>query len=87
MRRSKFSESQIVAMPKEAESGLAIPEVVRKHGISEATFFASRTKYGLAVAELKRLEALEQENSRLQRVYADLAIESAAIKEVLSRRL
>lgn len=88
MRRSKFSESQIVAILKEAESGLAIPEVVRKHGISKATFFAWRAKYGGAtVAELKRLKELEQENSRLKRMYADLAMENAAIKEVLSRKL
>lgn len=88
MRRSKFSESPIVAILKEAESGLAIPEVVRKHGISKATFFAWRAKYGGAtVAELKRLKELEQENSRLKRMYADLAMENAAIKEVLSRKL
>lgn len=88
MRRSKFSESQIVAILKEAESGLAIPEVVRKHGISKATFFAWRAKYGGAtVAELKRLKELEQENSRLKRMYADLAMENAAIKEVLGRKL
>ncbi len=88
MRRSKFSESQIVAILKEAEAGLAIPEVVRKHGISKATFFAWRAKYGGAtVAELKRLKELEQENSRLKRMYADLAMENAAIKEVLGRKL
>jgi putative transposase len=88
MRRSKFSESQIVAVLQEAESGLPIPEVVRKHGISKATFFAWRAKYGGAtVAELKRLKELELENSRLKRMYADLAMENAAIKEVLSRKL
>jgi putative transposase len=88
MRRSKFSESQIVAILKEVEAGVAIADVVRKAGISKATFFAWRAKYGGAtVADLKRLKELEQENTRLKRTYAALAMENAAIKEVLSRKL
>lgn len=88
MRRSKFSESQILAILKEVEAGLPVAEVIRKAGISRATFFTWRAKYGGAtVAELKRLKELEQENSRLKRMYADLAMENAAIKEVLSRKL
>ena len=88
MRRSKFSESQIVAILKEVEAGVAIADVVRKAGISKATFFARRAKYGGAtVADLKRLKELEQENTRLKRTYAALAMENAAIKEVLSRKL
>jgi putative transposase len=88
MRRSKFSESQIVAILKEVESGVAVPDVIRKHGISRATFFTWRAKYGGAtVAELKRLKELEQENAKLKRMYADLALENAAIKEVLGRKL
>jgi putative transposase len=88
MRRSKFSESQILAILKEVEAGLPVADVIRKAGISRATFFTWRAKYGGAtVAELKRLKELEQENSRLKRMYADLAMENAAIKEVLSRKL
>ena len=88
MRRSKFSESQIVAILKEVEAGVAIADVVRKAGISKATFFARRATYGGAtVADLKRLKELEQENTRLKRTYAALAMENAAIKEVLSRKL
>lgn len=88
MRRSKFSESQILAILKEVEAGMPVADVIRKAGISRATFFTWRAKYGGAtVAELKRLKELEQENSRLKRMYVDLAMENAAIKEVLSRKL
>jgi putative transposase len=88
MRRSKFSESQIVEILREVEAGLPVADVIRKHGISRATFFTWRTKYGGAtVAELKRLKELEHENTKLKRMYADVALENAAIKEVLSRKL
>jgi len=88
MRRSKFTESQIVAALQEVEGGVPIAEVIRKHGISRATFFTWKSKYGGAtVAELKRLRELEAENVKLKRMYAELALENAAIKDVLSRKL
>jgi putative transposase len=88
MRRSKFTESQIVAALQEVEGGVPIAEVIRKHGISRATFFTWKSKYGGAtVAELKRLRELEAENAKLKRMYAELALENAAIKDVLSRKL
>ncbi len=88
MRRSKFTESQIVEILQAVEGGLPIPEVLRKHGISRATFFTWKKKYGGAtVAELKRLRELEAENAKLKRMYADLALENTAIKDVLSRKL
>jgi putative transposase len=88
MRRSKFTESQIVAALKEVEGGAPIAEVIRKHGISRATFFLWKSKYGGAtVAELKRLRELEAENTKLTRMYAELALENTAIKDVLSRTL
>jgi putative transposase len=88
MRRSKFTESQIVAALQEVESGVPIAEVIRKHGISRATFFTWKSKYGGAtVAELKRLRELEAENAKLKRMYAELALENTAIKDVLSRKL
>ncbi len=88
MRRSKFTESQIVAALKEVEGGVPIAEVIRKHAISRATFFAWKAKYGGAtVAELKRLRELEAENAKLKRMYAELALENTAIKDVLSRKL
>jgi putative transposase len=88
MRKSKFSESQIVEILKDAEGGVAVADLLRKHGISKATFFKWRTKYGGAsVADVKRLRELEVENARLKRMYADLALENAAIKDVLHRKL
>lgn len=88
MRRSKFTESQIVAALQEVESGVPIAEVIRKHGISRGTFFVWKSKYGgTTVAELKRLRELEAENAKLKRMYAELALENAAIQDVLSRKL
>jgi len=88
MRKSKFSESQIVEILKDAEGGIPVADLLRKHGVSKATFFKWRTKYGgVSVADVKRLRELEVENARLKRMYADLALENAAIKDVLHRKL
>ena len=88
MKKSRFTESQIVAMLKEGEAGVPVAQLTRKHGISAATYYHWKSKYaGAGVAELKRLRELEAENSKLKRMYADLALENAAIKEVLNRKL
>jgi putative transposase len=88
MKKSKFSESQIVAILKEGEAGVPVAQIMRKHGISQATYYNWKSKYGgTSVAELKRLKELEAENAKLKRMYADLALENAAIKEVLGRKL
>lgn len=88
MKKSKFSESQIVGVLKEGECGVPVAQVLRRHGISHATYYKWKAKYGGAsVAELKRLRELEGENAKLKRMYADLALENAAIKDVLSRKL
>ena len=88
MRKSRFSESQIVEILKAAESGVAVADLIRKHGVSKATFFKWRSKYGGAtVNDVKRLRELEHENAKLKRMYADLALENAAIKDVLNRKL
>ena len=88
MKKSKFSESQIVAILKEGEAGMGVSELVRKHGISAATYYSWKSKYaGVAVSELKRMRELETENANLKRMYANLALENAAIKDVLNRKL
>jgi putative transposase len=88
MRKSKFSETQIVGILKDAESGIPVADLLRKYAVSKATFFKWRSKYGGAsVADVKRLRELEAENAKLKRMYADLALENAAIKDVLNRKL
>jgi putative transposase len=88
MRKSRFTESQIVSILKDGDAGLPLAELVRKHGISRTTYFKWKAKYaGTTVAELKRMKELEAENAKLKRMYADLALENAAIKDVLSRKL
>ena len=88
MRTSKFTEAQIVAVLQEAEAGLPVAELLRKHGVSRPTYFNWKAKYGgTSVPELRRLKELEQENARLKRMYAELALENAAIQDVLRRKL
>jgi putative transposase len=88
MKKSKFTESQIVAILKEADAGMPVNEIWRKNGISSATYYKWKAKYGgLDLAELKRVKELEAENAKLKRMYADLALENQAIKAVLNRKL
>lgn len=88
MKQSKFSEPQIVAILKEGDAGVAVAQILRKHGISSATYYKWKAKYsGVEVSDLKRMRELELENTKLKRMYADLALENAAIKDVLNRKL
>jgi putative transposase len=87
MRKSKFTESQIAAILQEAEAGVAVTEVARKHGVSAATFYQWRSKYGgMSVSDMQRLRELEQENARLKRMYADLSLDHSVLKEMLTKK-
>jgi len=87
MRKSKFTESQIAGILKEVEAGMAVAEVARKHGISAATFYAWRSKYGgMSVSDLQRLRELELENARLKRMFANQSLELELMKEVIAKK-
>ncbi len=88
MRKSQFSETHIVSILEEAEAGVAANEVCRKHGISSATYCKWKSKYGgLETSELKCIKELEVENAKLKRMFADMALESAALKDVIEQKL
>ena len=87
MKKSKFTEQQIVFALKQAETGVTVAEVCRRIGISEATFFNWKRKFsGLGTAELRRLRQLEDENSRLTQVVADLTLDKQMLQDVLKKK-
>ena len=88
MKRSRFTEDQIFAILKEADAGDSVKEVCRRHGISPATYYQWKAKYGgLAPSELKRMKEMERENSRLKQLYAEVSLENQALKDLLHRKL
>ena len=86
MRKSRFSEEQIIGMLKEHQAGVKATDICRKHGISDATFYKYKAKYGgMTVSEAKRLKALEEENAKLKRLLADAMLDNAALKDLATK--
>jgi len=86
MRRSRYTEEQIVGLLKEHEAGVGTEELCRRHGVSQQTFYRWKSKYGgLDAGDAQKMKALEDENRRLKRLVADLALDNAALKDVLSK--
>lgn len=87
MKRSRFKESQIIAILKEGQNGILVADLCRKHGMSEATFYNWRSKYGgMDVSMMKRMKELEEENRRLKKMYAEERLKSEVIQEALEKK-
>lgn len=87
MKRSRFSEEQIIAILKEQEAGMPTADVCRRHGVSSATFYKWKAKFGgLEVSEAKRLRQLEDENSKLKKLLAEAMLDNAMLKEITSKK-
>ena len=88
MKKSRYSETQIIAILKKQEAGMKTADICREYGISQATFYNWKSKYGgLEVSDVKRLRELEAENSRLKRMYAELSLEHQILKDVIEKKL
>ena len=88
MKKTRFTETQIIGILKEADAGIPVREICRNHGISDATYYNWKSKYGgMSASDLKRLKEMEHELSQLKRMYADLAIENRAMKDLIEKKL
>ena len=86
MRKSRFSEEQIIGILKEQQAGLPVAELCRRHGISDGTFYAWRSKYGgMETSDARRLKALEEENRKLKKLLAEQMLDAATLREMLAK--
>lgn len=87
MKKTKFTETQIVSILKQQEAGIPTKEICRQHGISEATFYSWKSRYGgMEASDVKRLKDLEEENSRLKKMFADLSLDNQILKELFAKK-
>lgn len=87
MKKSRFTETQIVSILKQQEAGLSVKDICREHGLSEATFYNWKSKYGgMEASDVRRLKELEDENSRLKKMYADLALDNRILKDLFTKK-
>jgi putative transposase len=88
MRKSRFTETQIVKILKEVEGGRQVKEVCREYGISDQTYYNWKSKYGgMEASDIRRLKELEEENNRLKQMYADISLENRALKDIITKKL
>ena len=87
MKKSRYTPTQIVSILKEAESGLPVKEICRKHGVSPATYYKWKSRHrGVEAPESKRIKALEAENAKLKHMYAEMALENATLKDLIEKK-
>ena len=87
MKKSRFTESQIIAILKETDAGVKVEDVCRKHGISNATYYNWKSKYGgMEASDVKKLKELQDENDKLKKMFADLSLENAALKGLFEKK-
>ncbi len=87
MKKARFTESQIISILSQQEKGISVADICREQGISHATFFNWKAKYGVSPSQLRRLKELEIENARLKKMYADLSLEHEAFKDAVEKKL
>jgi len=88
MKKSKFTESQIISILKQQQAGMSVSDICREHGISQATFFNWKSKYGgMDLNNLKRMKELEAENARLKKMYAEKSLQNDALKDLIEKKL
>ena len=86
MKKSKFNETKVLSILKEAEAGMTVAEISRKYGISNGTFYNWKSKFaGMSGSEIRRMRQLEDENNKLKRMYADLSLENNVLKELIEK--